>query len=227
MDDQNDVTSETQTRVREILATVKPLAAEYYRLTGKPLGVTGEIAEYVAAEILGLKLTPARTAGYDALRGTERIQIKGRAYGTDAKPGQRMSRIKTDAPCDTVLLVLLDNATLEPREMWEAPFASVAICLARPGSKARARGALAVAEFKKIARLVWPPPDATQLPTSTKIGDRNKHGQILVETTDQSSPNHAFAKVWILNCPKHGTYKANSCDFHIRRCPQEGGQPGL
>lgn len=32
-------------RVREILATVKPLAAEYYRLTGKPLGVTGEVAE--------------------------------------------------------------------------------------------------------------------------------------------------------------------------------------
>jgi hypothetical protein len=40
--------------VREILARVKPLAAEYYRLTGKPLGVTGEVAEYVAAETLGL-----------------------------------------------------------------------------------------------------------------------------------------------------------------------------
>ena len=48
-------------RVREILATVKPLAAEYYRLTGKPLGVTGEVAEYVAAEILGLVLADART----------------------------------------------------------------------------------------------------------------------------------------------------------------------
>lgn len=46
--------------------------------------------------------------GDDALRGTERIQIKGRAYGKNAKPGQRMSRIKIDAPCDTVLLVLLN-----------------------------------------------------------------------------------------------------------------------
>jgi hypothetical protein len=145
-----------EARVREILATVKPLAAQYYRLTGKPLGVTGEVAEYVAAEILGLTLAPARTPGYDALRGTERIQIKGRAYGEDAKPGQRMSRIKADAPCDTVLLVLLDNATLEPREMWEAPFASVAARLACPGSKARARGALGVAEFKRIAHCVWP-----------------------------------------------------------------------
>ncbi len=68
-------------RVHEILAAVKPLAAEYYRLTGKPLGVTGEVAEYVAAEILGLQLVPARTVGYDTLRGKERIRIKGRAYG--------------------------------------------------------------------------------------------------------------------------------------------------
>lgn len=32
-------------RVREILAAVKALGAEYYRLIGKPLGVTGEVAE--------------------------------------------------------------------------------------------------------------------------------------------------------------------------------------
>jgi hypothetical protein len=57
-------------RVREILAAVKPLAAEYYQLTGKPLGVTGEVAEYVAAEILGLELVPPRTRGYDAIRHT-------------------------------------------------------------------------------------------------------------------------------------------------------------
>jgi hypothetical protein len=118
------------------------------------LGVTGEIAEYVAAEILGLILVPARTTGYDALRGTERIQIKGRAYGPNSAR-QRMSRIKTDAACDIVLLVLLDNATLEPREMWEVPFSSVAACLAGPG-KARARGALGVNEFKRVALRVWP-----------------------------------------------------------------------
>ena len=77
-------------RVRENLAAVKPLAAEYYRLTNKPPGVTGEVAEYVAAELLGLELAPPRTAGYDALRqtqqGHQRIQIKERAYGKEAKP---------------------------------------------------------------------------------------------------------------------------------------------
>lgn len=141
-------------RVREILATVKPLAAEYYRLTGKPLGVTGEVAEYVAAETLRLKLVPARTIGHDALRGKERIQIKGRAYG-ETKRSQRLGVIKPGAPCDTVLLVLLDSTTMEAREIWEAPYGAVCECLARPGSKARARGALSVSAFKRLARCTW------------------------------------------------------------------------
>jgi len=44
-------------------------------LTRKPLGATGEVAEFVAAKILRLTRVPARAAGYDVLRGTERIQI--------------------------------------------------------------------------------------------------------------------------------------------------------
>jgi hypothetical protein len=145
-------------RVREILAAVKQLAVEYYRLTGKPLGVTGEVAEYVAAETLGLKLASPRTPGYDALRGSQRIQIKGRAHGKKTDSGQTMGRIKTEGPCDIVLLVLLDNATLDPREMWEAPFDVVLKRLAVPGSRARARGVLSVPEFKRIesARKAWP-----------------------------------------------------------------------
>jgi len=149
-------------RVRDILAQAQKLGAEYYRLTGKPLGVTGEVAEHVAAEALGLELAPARTEGYDAIRSAgkskQRIQIKGRAYGPDAKPGQRLGTIKRGSPCDTVLLVLLDNRTLNPREMWEAPMAAVEKRLAVPGSKARARGALGVNEFKKhcFAQQVWP-----------------------------------------------------------------------
>jgi hypothetical protein len=156
----------SSSRIREILAQVKTLAAEYYRLTGKPLGVTGEVAEYVAAELLGLELAPARTAGYDATRqsacGLERIQIKGRAYGADAKLGQRMGALKRGADCDTVLLVLLDNLTLDPRELWEAPYADVIGLLDRPGSKARDRGALGVSTFKTIARRVWPEPASDQ-----------------------------------------------------------------
>lgn len=156
------MTATDMNRVREILAQAKSLGAEYYKLTGKPLGVTGEVAEYVAAETLGLELAPARTEGYDAIRRTkdgreECVQVKARAYGPDAKPG-RLGIIKAGSHCHTVLVVLLDNRTLDPFEMWEAPMAAVDERLAVPGSKARARGALGVSEFKRHcqARQVWP-----------------------------------------------------------------------
>jgi hypothetical protein len=145
-------------RVREILATLKPLATEYYQLTGKPLGVTGEIAEYVVAEAMGLELAQARMPGYDALRrtpsGVERIQIKGRVFNPKVKANQRLSCIGIDAACDTVLFVLLDDSTLEAVEIWEAPYTAVAAFLAAPGSKTRGRGALSVREFKRLARRV-------------------------------------------------------------------------
>lgn len=147
-------------RLREVLGTVKSLAAEYYRLTGKPLGVTGEVAEYVAADLLGLELAPPRTKGFDAIRKADgqehRIQIKGRAFDEAANRSQRLGAIKKGAPYDSVLLVLLDNRTLEPREMWEAPMSKVEERLNLPGSKSRERGALGVREFKRLAQLVWP-----------------------------------------------------------------------
>ncbi|WP_411839938.1 DUF6998 domain-containing protein [Paracoccus sp. ME4] len=146
-------------RIEQILAEVKPLAAEYYRLTGKPLGVTGEVAEYLAATILDLELAPARTAGYDALRRNgglvEKIQIKGRAYGENANPGQRLGRIKLDADCDVVMLVVMDSATLEAREILEASYADVVEVLSRPGSRARDRGQLGIATFRAISRTIW------------------------------------------------------------------------
>jgi hypothetical protein len=54
-------------RIMEILQEAKQLAREYYGLTRKPLGITGEVAEYEAARILGIELAAARQAGYDAI----------------------------------------------------------------------------------------------------------------------------------------------------------------
>jgi len=60
-------------------------------VTGKPLGITGEVAEYEVARILGVQLTPARNAGYDATENVNgrmrRLQIKGRCLLPDCKPG--------------------------------------------------------------------------------------------------------------------------------------------
>jgi hypothetical protein len=84
-------------RVMEILDQAKSLAKEYYALTLKPLGITGEVAEYEAARILQLELTPARQEGYDAIErngnSIRRLQIKGRCVPPNSKPGQRVGSI--------------------------------------------------------------------------------------------------------------------------------------
>jgi hypothetical protein len=91
-------TPEERNELREVVRLAKELASKYYRLTGKPLGATGEIGEVEVVEKLGLEIVPVRTIGYDALRGKDRIQIKTRTAGPRIKG--RMSRIKIDAPCD-------------------------------------------------------------------------------------------------------------------------------
>lgn len=147
-------------RVRAILAEVRNLAVEYKRLTGKPLGVTGEIAEHLAAEILGLELAEARSPGFDAYRHrdgkVERIQIKGRVLPHKNRASQRVGTIKKTAECDVVILILLDPDTLDPLEIWEAPFSNVLKRLEVPGSSARSRGSLGVSEFKAFSERIWP-----------------------------------------------------------------------
>ncbi len=87
--------------IAEVLADAKSLARKYRKLTGKPLGITGEVAEFSAAQILGLELAGARQSGYDAIRKENgkitKIQIKGRCIPANAKPGQRLGRYVLEA----------------------------------------------------------------------------------------------------------------------------------
>lgn len=133
----------------------KRLAKEYYRVTGRPLGITGEVAEYEAIRLLNLKISPVRQEGYDAIRmiedRTERIQIKGRA----AQVG-RVGNIKIDKEWDSVVLVLL-NEDFEPTQIFEAVRADIHRELIKPGSKARnERGSLSISKFKEISEPIWP-----------------------------------------------------------------------
>jgi hypothetical protein len=149
------MTPDDAVRVREILKKVKPLATEYYRLTGRHLGVTGEVGEIEVVDLFGMTLAPARATGIDAHRGGERVQIKTRARDPKYKSLGRMSRISIDRPCDTVMLAMLDIETLDLAEVWEAPFNEVANELRRPGSAARTRGQLSVSKFKSLAHKTW------------------------------------------------------------------------
>jgi hypothetical protein len=143
--------------IAPLLDAARAAATAYYLLTGKPLGITGEIGEYEAAKLLGLTLVSARTPGYDAIGPDgRRIQIKARMFNP-GQPfgGQRMGSIKAGSIFDTVMLVMMDTA-YEPWVIWEAQRDVVLAALEAPGSKSRnERGALAVAKFKSIAREVW------------------------------------------------------------------------
>ncbi|MCW3033304.1 MAG: hypothetical protein JWM60_1649 [Solirubrobacterales bacterium] len=138
---------------------MKLLAREYYLLTGRPLGVTGEMAEYEAARILGLKLAVVRQNGYDAIRktpdGDQLLEIKGRCV-PGGRGSQRVGAINLEGAWEAVLLVLLDeefNAT----EIYEADREAIIEALQRPGSKARNdRGQLGVSQFKAAGRRIWP-----------------------------------------------------------------------
>lgn len=148
--------------ILEVLSAAKGLARRYRVLTGKPLGVTGEVAEFEASRILGLQLVEARTAGYDAIRqenGAEvRLQIKGRCILPGSKPGQRVGGIDISKEFDAVLLVLMDEA-FDATSIYQADRAAVVAALAAPGSKARnERGSLGVSKFKSIGKCVWQRP---------------------------------------------------------------------
>ena len=146
-------------RIEDILNQVRVLAIQYYTETGKPLGVTGEIAEFEAAKILNLDLCDARQEGYDAIRPQaepRRIQIKGRRLLETSKPGQRVGKIRIEKEWDSVMLVLL-NESYHVVEIHEAKRAAIIEALDKPGSKARnERRALGVSKFKKIGSLIWP-----------------------------------------------------------------------
>lgn len=141
-------------RVREILRQAKHLAAEYYSLTDKPLGVTAEVAELEAADALDLELAIARTPGYDAIgregaRRGKRYQIKGRAVSIDDRYKGKVPSIDIDKEFDAVLLVLLDKSTYDALEIWEATRAFVVRRLTRPGSKSRVeRRSMNITQFK-------------------------------------------------------------------------------
>ena len=117
------VAEHKSSQIISLFKQVKRIAQQYYKLTGRPLGITGEVAEYEAARILGLNLAEVRQPGYDALEdtpnGVRKVQIKGRRLPVNPKAGQRIGSIRLDKEWDTVILVLM-GLDYEVYEIWEA-----------------------------------------------------------------------------------------------------------
>ncbi len=142
----------------KLIAETRRLAAEFRRATGQVLPVTGEIARFDAARLLGLELLENRSGGVDALghgpREGLKIQIKGRLITDESRGGQRIGQLNRNGDWDLVVLSLMD-ADYEPFELWEAERDEILEYLDASSSNRARRGALSVARFKIIGRLVW------------------------------------------------------------------------
>lgn len=146
--------------VDKLISEARRIAAEYRRTTGKPLGISAEIARHDACTYL--KLEPHEDAiGYDALgltgeRKGVRFQIKGRAIFDEKKGGQRLGQIKIDQSWDKILLVLM-NEEFETTDIYEASRNNMleSIDEMDDNNSRKKRGAMSVARFKRLAQLVW------------------------------------------------------------------------
>ena len=146
--------------VDKLMAQTRKLAAEFRQTTGQALPVTAEIANFDAARLLELDIIQPPPGGYDALglsgeREGLRYQIKGRAIFDEKKGGQRLGQLKLEQAWDAILLVLLDEQ-YEPSEIYEASREEIEAAMGEAAdSKRNKRGAMSVARFRHIARLVW------------------------------------------------------------------------
>lgn len=141
--------------VDKLISEARRLAAEYRRATGKSLPISSEIARHDACVHLDLDPCEQEVGGYDALSREptpRRIQIKGRAIFDESKSGQRLGQLKLEQPWDAVVLVLMDE-DFDSFEIYQADRDEVVEALS--DSSRNKRGAMSVARFKNIARLVW------------------------------------------------------------------------
>lgn len=145
--------------IDKLIAETRRVAAEYRRSTGQTLPVSGEIAKYDAARLLGLNACEQRTDGVDAIGREDdqdcRYQIKARVITEGKKSGARLGQLNPDGAWDRVLLVIM-NTDYEPCEIYAADREAILDALdTSAGSRRSNRGALSVAKFKIISELVW------------------------------------------------------------------------
>ena len=142
----------------KLIEETRRLAAEFRRSTGTMLPVSGEIARHDVSRHLDLELGNDHGAGFDAIGRHERkglrIQIKSRVVGDSVKPGHRIGQLNPEGDWDLVILSLMDE-DFEPLEMYEATREDIVEALAGASSGRKKRGAISVAKFKIIGRLVW------------------------------------------------------------------------
>jgi hypothetical protein len=121
-------------------------AVEYENITGRKLGITGEIGELSACDVLGWELNEnPQVAGYDALdKNRKRYQIKSRRV--DHKKG-RIGRF-SEHKFDFAILVVLDE-NYKILEIWETSYKKLEPILDEKRNPS-------FSKFKKISKIIYP-----------------------------------------------------------------------
>lgn len=150
--------------VDKLMQEARKLAASYRLATGKPLGISNEIAVHDVIRLMQLRPAPLGDGGYDAIgtgmRDGKLIQIKGRTVNPNASSSQRIGQIKQEQEWDSIMLILM-NEQYEPMEIYEAERDNILEAVEQTSAKRRNRGAMSVNKFKKIGRRVWANRDQT------------------------------------------------------------------
>lgn len=139
-----------------LMAEIRRLAAEHRRLTGQSLLQTNEIAISDAIRLLRLNVPNEPLPGVDAVGAEERagqlIQVKGRVIYPNAQAKQRVGQLGLDGRWTHMVLVLMDE-NYQPKELIEANREALTAALA--DIKPNKRGAMTVARFRNLGRVVW------------------------------------------------------------------------
>jgi len=145
--------------IDKLMHETRQLAAKYRMTTGTTLPVTGEIARFDVAKALDLHLIDDPTLGFDAEgkgdRTGLRVLIKGRVIFEDSRSSPRIGQINPDGRWDNVVMVLFDDDYM-PVEMYEATCDDIKTAIkTKHEGQSKKRGAMSVAQFKIIGKLVW------------------------------------------------------------------------
>jgi dUTP pyrophosphatase len=151
--------------LERMMEAVRALGAAYRQRTGRPLGVAGELGEYLAARHLGLKLLAERLPGADATRTTasgqaEPVLIRTRAVPMAALEGRRIGALPESETATHLILVLLDEESLRLEAIWQAPYETV---YGQQLTRGNARG-VHLTRFLALpgAERLWPAPGSNK-----------------------------------------------------------------
>lgn len=133
--------------MRKVVDSAIKVALGYERLTGRKLGITGEIAEVLACDKLELRfLEDPIAAGYDAVdeRG-KKYQIKSKRV---LRNEGRMGRFSQHR-FHYAILVLFDK-DYNVTGIWKASYAKI-----KPVIERHQRRNPSIREFRNAGKLVW------------------------------------------------------------------------